>query len=420
MIPPIHRPAYVALALTPGIGAARLATLLRVFETPDGALQAPFAFLCTLPGISRAAATAIRSARADAGARVLEAIDRLGARCLLPGDPDFPAAFGTIPDPPILLFAQGRLDLLARPAVAIVGSRDHSSYGAEVAALIAGRAAAAGVVVVSGMARGLDAVAHAAALDAKGGTIGVLGNGLGVIYPAANRHLYERVCAAGVLLTEFPPGERPRVGSFPRRNRLISGLGRVTVVIEAAAGSGTLITVEAALDQGREVMAVPGAITSPTSVGTNRLIRDGASASSRSRGPVAALPGAGDSPGAVATCVPLGPATPARIIVGRRSAAGPVAGTGPRAPRLRGQGGGSLGGRGDGGPERARTGRRGRAAAGMAVPPDLKCGAPKGRKKGDPEMQPRPMPHPAGARERKVLTSRPTTHEARREIQAAP
>ena len=133
-----------------------------------------------------------------------------------------------------------------------------------------------GFVVVSGMARGLDAVAHTAALDAGGPTIGVLGNGLGVIYPAANRELYDRVRDHGLLLTEFPPGERPRVSSFPRRNRLISGLSRVTVVVEAAAGSGTLITVDAALAQGREVMAVPGAITSPTSVGTNRLIRDGA------------------------------------------------------------------------------------------------------------------------------------------------
>ena len=276
MISTNHRAAYVALALTPGIGAARLTTLLRVFHTPDGALQAPFAFLCTLPGISRAAATAICSARVAEGARVLENVERIGGQCLLAGDPEFPPSLAAIPDPPTLLFAQGKLDLLGRPAVAIVGSRDHSTYGADVATMVSAVAARAGVVVVSGMARGLDAVAHTAALDADGDTIGVLGNGLGVVYPAANRALYERVSARGLLLTEFPPGERPRVGSFPRRNRLISGLGRVVLVIEAAAGSGTLITVEAALEQGKEVMAVPGAITSVTSVGTNRLIRDGA------------------------------------------------------------------------------------------------------------------------------------------------
>ncbi len=141
---------------------------------------------------------------------------------------------------------------------------------------VSAAAAEAGIVIVSGMARGLDAVAHTAALDAGGATIGVLGNGLGVIYPAANRVLYERVARAGLLLTEFPPGERPTVGSFPRRNRLISGLCRVTVVIEAAVGSGALITAGAALDQGREVMAVPGNITSLVSAGSNRLIRDGA------------------------------------------------------------------------------------------------------------------------------------------------
>ena len=137
-------------------------------------------------------------------------------------------------------------------------------------------AARVGLVVVSGMARGLDAVAHRAALDAGGTTIGVLGNGLGVVYPAANRVLYDAVANRGLLLTEFPPGERPHAGSFPRRNRLISGLARVTLVVEAALGSGALITAGTALDQGREVMAVPGPITSALSTGCNRLLRDGA------------------------------------------------------------------------------------------------------------------------------------------------
>ena len=270
------RAAYVALALTPGIGAVRLARLLQMFDTPDGALAAPFAFLCTIPGMSRAAATAVCSASIETGQRSLHQLEELGGICLFPDDPNFPPLLKEIPDPPTLLFALGNLDVLQRPAVAIVGSREHSDYGAEVARTIAQVATRADLVVVSGMARGLDAVAHRAALECEGGTIGVLGNGLGVVYPAANRLLYERVAEKGLLLTEFPPGERPQVGSFPRRNRLISGLGRVTVVVEAAAGSGTLITVEAALAQGREVMAVPGAITSPVSEGTNRLIRDGA------------------------------------------------------------------------------------------------------------------------------------------------
>jgi DNA processing protein len=182
----------------------------------------------------------------------------------------------TVPLPPRLLFAKGNLDLLARPAVAIVGSRDHSHYGKEVCRALARAAAGAGLVVVSGMARGLDAIAHRGALEVGGGTIGVLGNGFGVIYPAVNRALYREVDQHGLLVSELPPGVRPHRGSFSRRNRLICGLARVTVVVEAAQVSGTLGTVEHAHSQGREVLAVPGPITSPTSAGTNTLIRDGA------------------------------------------------------------------------------------------------------------------------------------------------
>ncbi len=271
-----ERAAYVALALTPGIGPARLRTLLDACETAHGALTAPFKFLCAIPGVSHALATAIRQRSAADGEAVLEAAAGVGGTVLLPEDAEFPTLLRQIPEPPLLLFAQGRLSQLDRPAAAIVGSRDHSPYGAEACRWIARATSRAGVAIVSGMARGLDAVAHLAALDAPGGTIGVLGNGLGVVYPAANRGLYQRVAAEGLLLTEFPPGERPHAGSFPRRNRLISGLARVTVVVEAAVGSGALITASTALDQGREVMAVPGPITSPMSVGANRLIQDGA------------------------------------------------------------------------------------------------------------------------------------------------
>lgn len=271
-----ERVAYVALALTPGVGAARLATLVSACGTPLGAFSAPFAFLSALPGMSRAAATAITERRLLDGERTLEAVERLGGVTLLPSDPEFPRRLAEIPDPPTLLFAQGDLAQLRRPGVAVVGSRSHTTYGATVCRLVAGSAAEAGLVVASGMARGLDALAHRAALDAGGGTVGVLGNGLGVIYPAANGALYDAVADRGLLLTEFPPGERPHAGSFPRRNRLISGLTRATVVIEAAAGSGALITAECALEQGREVLAVPGPVTSATSAGTNRLIRDGA------------------------------------------------------------------------------------------------------------------------------------------------
>jgi DNA processing protein len=271
-----ERIAYVTLALTPGVGAARLATLLSACGSSLGAFSAPNAFLSALPGLTRAAAAEISRRRLSEGEAVLEAVERLGAVALLPSEPHFPRQLREIAEPPPLLFAQGALALLERPMVAVVGSRNHTAYGASACRLVAAAAAEQGIVVVSGMARGLDAIAHRAALDAGGGTVGLLGNGLGVIYPAANRALYEAVAAKGLLLSEFPPGERPHAGSFPRRNRLISGLARATVVVEAAPGSGALITAECAVEQGREVLAVPGPITSSTSTGTNRLIRDGA------------------------------------------------------------------------------------------------------------------------------------------------
>ena len=188
-MPDEERAAYVALALTPGIGAKRLTALLDHCHTATGALSAPFAFLCTVPGITRAAATALKESSTPQGARALTVAQEMGGQCVLPTDPAWPQAFTHIPDPPTLLFALGDLSLLERPAVAVVGSRDHSCYGAEVCREVVGRIAGAGVAVVSGMARGLDAVAHGAALDAGGTTIGVLGNGLGVIYPSANRRL---------------------------------------------------------------------------------------------------------------------------------------------------------------------------------------------------------------------------------------
>jgi DNA processing protein len=271
-----ERIAYLTLTQVPGMGSARLKTLLTAYPTALGAHSAPFAFLCTIPGFSRALATALKATPLETGRTTIENAAKLGAKVLVPEDAGYPALLRHIPDPPPVLFALGNHTLLSRPSAAIVGSREHSCYGAEVCRTISVAAAGAGVVIVSGMARGLDAIAQTAALDSGGTTIGVLGNGHGVIYPAANRALYDRVAKDGLLLTEFPPGERPHVGSFPRRNRLISGLSRVTVVVEAAVGSGALITAGAALDQGREVMAVPGNITSPVSVGTNQLIRDGA------------------------------------------------------------------------------------------------------------------------------------------------
>jgi DNA processing protein len=250
-------------------------TLLGAFGSAGGALVAPAGAIAALPGFGPAGAAAVRAAGGAAGERILRELERLGAGVLVPGDAAYPPLLAEIAEPPAALFVWGDATLLARAAAAIVGSRKHSSYGAEAARLLATGVAGA-AVVVSGMARGLDAVAHQAALEAGGATVGVLGNGFGVIYPAANRVLYERVVAGGCLVTELPPGERPRVSTFPRRNRIIAGLAGVTVVVEAAVGSGALITADYALDQGRSVLAVPGPITSPMSVGCNKLIQQGA------------------------------------------------------------------------------------------------------------------------------------------------
>ncbi len=269
--------AYVALALVQGVGHARLAALLAAFENdPAAVLGANRDALLAVPGIPLACACAIQDARAENGERVMDRARALGAVTLTPSDPRFPTSLRDIPDAPTLVFALGKLELLKTLSVAIVGSRSHSRYGGEVCRHLASGAARAGVTVVSGMARGLDAVAHTAALDGGGPSVGVLGNGIGVIYPSANAALYERMGEAGCLVTEFPPGERPNAGSFSRRNRLISALARVTVVVEARQKSGALVTAGCALEQGKDVLAVPGPITSPVSVGTNRLIQSGA------------------------------------------------------------------------------------------------------------------------------------------------
>ncbi len=285
------RAAWVALALTPGIGLQRLARVVAAIGSADGAFGAPSAFLVTAARLPASLADAVAGGSPAPGARLIERVEALGGRVLLPYDEAYPARLREIADPPAFLCALGRVELVECEAVAVVGSRDHTSYGARACRSLVRAAAREGLVVVSGMARGLDAAAHEAALDAGGATIGVLGNGIAVVYPAVNRRLYARVAREGLLLSEFPPDDPPRQGSFPRRNRLVSGLARVTLVVEAARNSGALLTAGSALDQGREVLAVPGPITSPASVGANRLIRDGAAPCLEPADLIAAFPG---------------------------------------------------------------------------------------------------------------------------------
>lgn len=204
------------------------------------------------------------------------ALHALGIQFVTWDDPDYPEPLRNIYDPPPVLFHAGRWEPADQTAVAIVGSRQATAYGLAVAARLAEDLAGAGVTVVSGMARGIDTAAHKGALEAGGRTIAVLGTGLDVVYPRENKKLMEAIAARGAVLTEFWPGSPPEAWHFPLRNRLISGLARGVVVVEAAEKSGALITAHLALEQGREVMAVPGNVTSRLSRGTNRLIKDGA------------------------------------------------------------------------------------------------------------------------------------------------
>lgn len=197
-----------------------------------------------------------------------------GARMLRLGTPEYPPRLADIPDPPPFLWALGDIQLAHRPAVAVIGARNASSLGLRMARLIAGDLGAAGMVVASGFARGIDAAAHGAALS--NGTIAAMAGGVEVIYPEENAALAAKILEGGLFLSEAPMGMRPLARHFPRRNRIVSGLSAGVVLIEAAARSGSLITARMALEQGREVMAVPGAPLDPRAEGCNTLIRQGA------------------------------------------------------------------------------------------------------------------------------------------------
>ncbi len=233
------------------------------------------AALAALPDVARAAGVEKYEVCSEAAARTeIRAAKRLGARLLTLGDPDYPALLAGCADAPPILWCVGNSELLARPTIAMVGTRNASSLGARMARRLAEDLSKAGFTIVSGLARGIDAISHHAALD--GGTIAVQAGGLDVIYPAENTSLAHDICRKGLRLSEQPFGLAPQARHFPQRNRIISGLARAVVVVEAAARSGSLITARNALDQGREVLAVPGHPLDTRASGCNILIRDGA------------------------------------------------------------------------------------------------------------------------------------------------
>jgi DNA processing protein len=247
------------------------ATFYRLVDECGSAAEA----LRALPEIAAGAGEAAYRVCPEGVAEAeIRAGEKIGARLLAFGAAEYPRLLAELADPPPILWSLGDPALMLRPAVAVIGARNASSLGARMARAIARDLAEAGIVVVSGLARGIDTEAHRAALG--GGTVAVMAGGIDVVYPSENADLAGQIGEAGLIVTEQPPGMQPTARHFPRRNRIVSGLCRAVVVVEAAAKSGSLITARTALDQGREVLAVPGHPFDARAAGCNMLIRDGA------------------------------------------------------------------------------------------------------------------------------------------------
>lgn len=267
--------ALIALSLVPGVGSGRVRRLVIKFERAELALAAPEQALARTEGIGAQTAAAIAAfdGEADVEDQVRRAI-QTGAKMVTSWDDRFPSILTEIYDPPAFLWVKGTLQA-NEPAISIVGTRRPTDYGRRIAHALALELACMGFTIVSGLAYGIDAAAHKGALDAGGRTIAVLGSGIDRIYPTRNAKLARDIIERGAVVSEFPMGSKPDAGNFPRRNRLVSGFSRGTLVVEAFRDGGALITARLALEQNREVFAIPGPITSKASEGTNRLIQQG-------------------------------------------------------------------------------------------------------------------------------------------------
>lgn len=261
--------ACLRLIRSENVGPVTFRELINRYGGASEALRA-------LPEIARRAGgkRVLRLCSTEAAEAELAAARDAGAEPIFTIEPGYPPALAVIEAPPPMVYVKGRTELLKRPAVAIVGSRDCSAAGAKVAAMFAQRLGAAGYVIASGLARGIDGAAHTAALPT--GTVAVLAGGIDILYPPEHAKLCDRIADEGCLLTELPPGFKPRGQDFPRRNRIISGVSHGVVIVEAAARSGTLVTARYAGEQGRDVFAVPGHPLDPRAEGTNKLIKNGA------------------------------------------------------------------------------------------------------------------------------------------------
>ncbi|MBC7264234.1 MAG: DNA-protecting protein DprA [Chloroflexi bacterium] len=266
---------WVGFNIVPGIGPVKVRALVEHFGSVKAAWHADSAALQG-SGLDRRALENFLAARSSISLdEEMERIREQGVTIITWDDPDYPRLLREIYAPPPVLYVKGSLTPADEYAVAIVGTRRATHYGREVTSRLAGGLAANGVTVVSGLARGIDAIAHRAALDAGGRTIAILGCGIDIVYPPEHARLAQEIIANGALITDYPLGTKPDAGNFPARNRIISGLCLGTLVTEADEQSGALITARYALEQGREVFAVPGSILTRSSAGTNRLIQAG-------------------------------------------------------------------------------------------------------------------------------------------------
>jgi len=268
-----HLLPWLRLQLTPGLGRVGLMRLIEHYKTPENAIDHADRGW-SLAGLRNGLASTIPAATDDKIQRACERLNEMNGRLLTIWDEDYPLKLRQIDDPPALLYCCGELP--TEPAVAIVGTRHPTDFGRMFTEKLAREIASAGIIIVSGMARGIDSAAHRGALDGGSKTVAVLGCGIDYIYPPENTALYKQIIGNGAVLSEYPPGSEPLPGHFPGRNRIISALSLGTLVVEACRDSGSLITAEFALEQGREVMAIPGSVDRKTSYGPNLLIKQGA------------------------------------------------------------------------------------------------------------------------------------------------
>ncbi len=271
--------AWLALSLTRGLGGESVRRLLKEFGSPDAVFTASISSLKSVvkPDVAAEISKGIAD---DVIAPTLAWLEDSNNHIVTLADDDYPQALLNIPDPPLLLYVKGRLDLLNRAALAVVGSRNATPQGISNAEAFARTLSDAGLCIISGLAHGIDAAAHRGALRGQGknqgSSIAIVGTGLDKVYPAANRDLAHALAQQGTLVSEFPLGTPPLAANFPRRNRLISGMSAGCLVVEASLQSGSLITARLALEQGRDVFAIPGSIHAPQSKGTHALLKQGA------------------------------------------------------------------------------------------------------------------------------------------------